>query len=260
MPTPTTDIAIYTSHDGMVSFAVNVFSDSVWLTQAQIAELFDKAQSTISAHISNIFTEGELEENSVHRKFRYTAKDGKSYRTSHYNLDVVISVGYRVKSIRGTQFRQWANRIITHHLMDGYTINEARIAAIEKKLDSFSDTVKAEFGEIKQAVSALTNRPIQIQNQIHIDNQQLENEIIKTLNTMIKSSADAQLNTELTEIQHNLKQVAIDPLSKNKIIHFFKNIGDEQSPIHQAITGAGMTKSIICELIKFGDALLKIFT
>ena len=102
--------------------------ETVWLTQKQLADLFDKNVRTISEHINNIFQEQELDEKAVIRNFRITASDGKSYNTQHYNLDVIISVGYRVHSLRGTEFRQWATRLLKTHLIAGYTINEKRLA------------------------------------------------------------------------------------------------------------------------------------
>jgi hypothetical protein len=103
---------------------VRLEEDTVWLTQKQMAELFQKDVRTVNEHIKNIFGEGELSSRSVIRKFRITASDGKKYNTTHYNLDVIISVGYRVKSLRGTQFRIWATNVLRKHLVDGYTINE----------------------------------------------------------------------------------------------------------------------------------------
>lgn len=89
----------------------------MWLPQAQVWQLFGKDKRTISEHISNIFSEGELDENSVVRKFRITAADGKNYATNHYNLDVIISVGYRVKSVQGTQFRIWATQRLNDKIL-----------------------------------------------------------------------------------------------------------------------------------------------
>lgn len=98
-------ILLYRAEDGKTQIQVKLQDETVWLTQAQMAELFQKNVRTINEHIKNIFKEGELEENSVIRNFRITAADGKQYDTNFYNLDVIISVGYRVKSHRGTQFR-----------------------------------------------------------------------------------------------------------------------------------------------------------
>ena len=101
--------------------------ETVWLTQKQIAELFDKSRVTITEHIKNVFAEGELEENSVCRNFRHTADDGKSYNTQYYNLDVIISVGYRVKSQRGTQFRIWATQCLKEYIVKGFTLDDERL-------------------------------------------------------------------------------------------------------------------------------------
>ena len=105
-----------------------------WLTQKQMAELFEKNVRTVNEHIKNIFKEGELEDVAVIRNFRITASDGKVYDTAHYNLDVIISVGYRVKSQQGTRFRQWATRTLRAHIVDGYTLNEQRVTEESGKL------------------------------------------------------------------------------------------------------------------------------
>ncbi len=122
------EIIIYKAKDGHVELTVNLFEDTVWLTQRQLSDFFDKNVRTISEHIDNIFKESELDEHSVIRNFRITAADGKTYDTKHYNLDVIISVGYRVHSKRGTEFRQWATAVLKEHLIKGYTINEKRLA------------------------------------------------------------------------------------------------------------------------------------
>jgi hypothetical protein len=101
-------------------------NETVWLSQLQLSNLFQKAKSTISEHIKNIFTEGELNQEAVVRNFRTTAKDGKNYDTTHYNLDVIISVGYRVKSLQGTQFRIWATQRLKEHIVKGFTLNDER--------------------------------------------------------------------------------------------------------------------------------------
>ncbi|MCL5436242.1 MAG: virulence RhuM family protein [Patescibacteria group bacterium] len=120
------EIVIYKSAEGpqvLVKFA----DETVWLSQSQMAELFGKDVRTVNEHIKNIFKEAELSQNSVIRKFRITAKDGKTYYTAHYNLDVIISVGYRVKSKRGTQFRIWATEHLRDYILRGYAVNEKRL-------------------------------------------------------------------------------------------------------------------------------------
>jgi len=118
------DIIIYQSDDGITRIETRLENETVWLTQAQMAELFQKGRTTITEHIKHIFDEGELEEDAVSRKFRHTAVDGKEYLTTFYNLDVIISVGYRVKSHQGTKFRQWATARLREYIVKGFTMND----------------------------------------------------------------------------------------------------------------------------------------
>ncbi|KYK85288.1 death-on-curing protein, partial [Aggregatibacter actinomycetemcomitans serotype d str. SA508] len=123
-------IQIYTSQDGKVSLNVSFEKETVWLTQAQMAELFDKDVRTINEHIRNIYAENELEEDPTIRKFRIVRQEGLrkvNRQIEHYNLDVIISVGYRVKSQRGVQFRQWATQTLKQYLVQGYALNDRRL-------------------------------------------------------------------------------------------------------------------------------------
>lgn len=120
--------------DTSISLEVKLEDETVWLTQAQMVDLFQTSKQNISLHTNNIFKEGELDANSVVKENLTTASDGKKYRTKYYNLDVIISVGYRVKSIRGTQFRQWANKILKDHLLRGYSVNQ-RLLYMESRID-----------------------------------------------------------------------------------------------------------------------------
>ncbi|KJR99271.1 MAG: cytochrome C [Desulfobulbaceae bacterium BRH_c16a] len=121
-------IVLYQAKDGQTTLDVQLQDETVWLTQAQMVELFHRDKRTVSEHIRNIFKEGELTEGAVVRKSRTTAADGKSYQTAWYNLDVIISVGYRVKSQRGTQFRIWATSVLKDYLVRGYAYNQRRLA------------------------------------------------------------------------------------------------------------------------------------
>ena len=120
------EILIYKNTDGNIKIDVHLEDETVWLTQAQICILFNKSKATISEHIKHIFEEGELEEHSVVRNFRTTAADGKYYDTNFYNLDVIISVGYRVKSPQGTQFRMWATQRLKEYIIKGFALNDER--------------------------------------------------------------------------------------------------------------------------------------
>ncbi|MFC4354200.1 virulence RhuM family protein [Chryseomicrobium palamuruense] len=117
-------IIMYQSVDGLTKIETNFDGDTVWLSIDQMADLFQRDKSTISRHIKNVFTEEELERDSVVAKFATTATDGKTYQVDYYNLDVIISVGYRVKSLRGTQFRIWANGILKEYLQKGFAMND----------------------------------------------------------------------------------------------------------------------------------------
>ena len=121
------EILIYQTEDGLSKIEVNLKSDTVWLSLDQMAELFQRNKSTISRHIRNLFKEGELDRESVVAKFATTASDGKQYRVDYYNLDVIISVGYRVKSLRGTQFRIWANSVLKEYIIKGFAMDDERL-------------------------------------------------------------------------------------------------------------------------------------
>ncbi len=125
---PGGEVLVYETPDGVVRVDVRLERDSVWLTQQQMAELFGRERSVVTKHVRNVFKEGELEQPAVCANFAHTARDGKSYQVEHYNLDVIISVGYRVKSTQGTRFRQWATRVLREHLVQGYTFNQTRLA------------------------------------------------------------------------------------------------------------------------------------
>lgn len=141
-------IEIYQAKDGTTQITVQFDQETVWLTQAQMGQLFEKNKRTISEHIRNIFKEGELEEKVVVRKSRTTTQHGamagktQTSKVSLYSLDVIISVGYRVKSQRGTQFRIWANSILKDYLVKGYATNEKRLAQKEQEVKLLKDGIQ----------------------------------------------------------------------------------------------------------------------
>ena len=135
------EVIIYKAKSGKTALEVKLDQETVWLNLNQMAELFDRDKSVVSRHIRNIFKEGELSSRSVVANFATTAADGKSYQVDYYNLDVIISVGYRVKSQRGTQFRIWATQVLKDHLLKGYTINEKRLKEQNERLAELQDTV-----------------------------------------------------------------------------------------------------------------------
>ena len=139
------EIVLYQPNNA-VHLEVRISNDSVWLTQSQIAFLFGVKQPAISKHLNNIFKSGELDENSVYSILEYTASDGKIYKTKFYNLDAILSVGYRVNSFNATMFRKWATSVLKDYLLKGYSINqrferlENRMSKTEEKIDFFVRT------------------------------------------------------------------------------------------------------------------------
>ena len=136
--------------DKEVKLEVRLENETVWLSIDEMSQLFGRDISVIGKHIRNIFKEGELVKDSVWAKFAYTASDGKNYQVDYYNLDVIISVGYRVKSQRGTQFRQWANKVLKEYLLKGYSVNQ-RLKDLEEKVD-------AKFGKHERQLDYLTDK------------------------------------------------------------------------------------------------------
>ena len=121
------NLLMYTTEDGLTKIEATFVNDTVWLSIEQMAELFQRDRSVIGKHIRNIFKEGELKKESVWAKFAHTADDGKTYQVDYYNLDVIISVGYRVKSLRGTQFRIWATNILKEYMQKGFALDDDRL-------------------------------------------------------------------------------------------------------------------------------------
>lgn len=123
----TSNIIIYQTEDGLTKIDVKIESDTVWLSQQQLVELYQSSKSNISEHIKHIFAEGELDKESVVRKFRTTADDGKNYDVTYYNLDMIISLGYRIKSAIATRFRIWATQRLKEYLIKGFTMDDERL-------------------------------------------------------------------------------------------------------------------------------------
>lgn len=135
-------IEIFKTEDGATEIRVILDNDTVWLNLNQISSLFERDKSVISRHIGNVFKEGELLRNSVVANFATTAEDGKTYQVDFYNLDVIISVGYRIKSKRGTQFRIWANKILKEYLLNGFILNEKKLILQNEKLKELQESIK----------------------------------------------------------------------------------------------------------------------
>ena len=172
------EIVIFESKDKEVRLSVSVDGKDVWLNRQQMADLFDRDVKTIGKHINNALKE-ELED-SVVANFATTANDGKTYKIDHYNLDMIISVGYRVKSNRGVEFRRWANGILKQFILNGYAINEKRLQALQKTVDiqtkMIANTMEIEAEDVLKAVSLYTDA-LQLLDQY--DHQTLEKPVGK---------------------------------------------------------------------------------
>ena len=144
------EIVLYQPND-QLSIEVKLENETVWLTQQQMAMLFNTTRNNITLHIGNIFKEGELDKDSVCKESLLTAADGKVYKTNFYNLDVIISVGYRVKSIVGTKFRQWANRVIKDYMLKGYAVNQ-RLLAMEERINKKFHTIENTLADHQEKI------------------------------------------------------------------------------------------------------------
>ena len=142
------EVVLYQPND-TIRLEVRLNKETVWLTQQQIAELFCVKQPAISKHLSNIFKEGELEKDSVHSILEYTASDGKLYKTHFYNLDAILSVGYRVNSVNATAFRRWATTVLKQYLLQGYSINQ-QLMQMEDRIDRRLESQHDEIQRIKE--------------------------------------------------------------------------------------------------------------
>lgn len=152
------EIVIYKTEDNNTEIAVQFDGDTVWLTQAQIVELFQSSKANISEHIKSIFTLGELEQDATVRKFRTVRQEGKrmvARSLEHFNLDVIISIGYRVNSKRGTQFRQWATQRLKEYLVKGYAINQKRLDELGKMVQLIEQSGKSENLQLQEAKGLL---------------------------------------------------------------------------------------------------------
>lgn len=215
------EIEIYTSTDSKVEILVKLENETVWLNQSQMTELFQTTKQNISLHTKNLFKEGELHEESVVKEYLTTAADGKKYKIQYYNLDVIISVGYRVKSLRGTQFRQWATQRLKEHLVQGYTLNQKRLDQLQQTIQLIQqsgETDELNLTEAKGLLNIISNYTQSFVLLNRFDSNKLDTN---------------QLNDNITyEIQHEEALEAITELkrqmmNRNEATQLFGNPKDE---------------------------------
>ncbi|WP_334083460.1 virulence RhuM family protein [Helicobacter typhlonius] len=192
----TNPIIIYQDSANNPAINIRLENETLWLTQRQIAELFDKDRSVITKHIKNIFEEGELLENSVCAKIAHTANDGKTYETLYYNLDMIISVGYRVNSKRATQFRQWANRILKEYLIKGFVLDDERLKG--QKQDYFDELLER-LRDIRSSEARMHAQVLKIFStaiDYDKDSSQVQ-ELFKTIQNKLHYSAHGRTASEI---------------------------------------------------------------
>ncbi len=148
-------IIIYKARCGSVSVKVKLQGETLWITQKQMSTLFETERSVITKHLRNIFKSKELEEKSVSAKFAHTAEDGKTYLTTFYNLDAILSVGYRVNSKRGTEFRIWATQVLRDHIVRGYSVNERRLRELNQAIRLIASVAERRLLTGEEATSLL---------------------------------------------------------------------------------------------------------
>lgn len=230
-------IEIYQAQDGSTQIDVQLEEETVWLTQAQMAVLFNKGRTTITEHISNVFKEGELIENMVCRDFRHTTQHGaikgktQSKNVKYYNLDVIISVGYRVKSKQGTQFRIWANRILKDYLVKGYALNEKRLAQKEQEVKLLKDGIHILSRAIEEKIEDnqwLTVFTKGLSLLDDYDHEQLDTKGLTTKEVIYPSLGDYQelINQMLTEFDSDVFGKEKDKSFQSSIAQIGKGFGE----------------------------------
>ena len=235
-------VRIFTSNDGQAQIEVALDQETTWLSLDQMTDLFDRDKSVISRHIGNVFKEGELDRSSVVAKNATTAADGKTYQVDYFNLDVIISVGYRVKSKRGVQFRQWATGVLKDHLVQGYTLNQRRLT--ERGI------------EFEQAVNLLSRT---LTNQGLVSNE--GEAVARVISDYARSWSLLQGYDEQQLAEVGIKQFDMQPLELDEAL---KAIGElkrtliakgEATELFGQLRGDGLTSALATIEQGFGDEL-----
>ena len=272
-------VIIYRSEDGTVQLEVQLYEETVWLTQHQMTVLFETTKQNVSLHINNAFKEGELERDSVVKDFLTTASDGKNYHVLYYNLDAIISVGYRVKSRRGTDFRKWAITVIKNHILHGNAVNqrferlEQRVSKTEEKIDFFVKTslppVEGIFydGQIFDAYKFITDLIKKAKTEIVL----IDNYVDETVLTMLdnrNTNVSATIYTshiseklDLALAKHNSQYQPINIERFNKSHDRFLIIDDDVYLIGGSIKDLGKKVSTFVKLsVPKGKFLVKLLS
>ncbi len=231
-------VVVYRTADNTLQLDVQLADETVWLTQQQMTVLFDTSKQNVSLHINNIFKEGELDKNSVVKDYLTTAADGKKYRTSYYNLDVIISVGYRVKSKRGTQFRQWATKVLNEYMLRGYAVDQ-RIFAVEERMDKRLLAHERRLEAVEEKIDFFVRTNVPPVEQVFFDGEFFEARVL--LERLIKTAAkrviiiDAYIDAATFEmLDVRVKSVTADIYSDSeyKSLRDMHNAAAGMQPVH----------------------------
>ncbi len=235
-------VRIFTSNDGQAQLEVALDQESAWLSLDQMTSLFERDKSVISRHIGNVFKEGELDRNSVVAKNATTAADGKTYHVDYYNLDVIISVGYRVKSQRGVQFRKWATGVLKDHLVQGYTLNQRRLT--ERSI------------EFEQAVNLLSRT---LTNQGLVSNE--GEAVARVISDYARSWSLLQGYDEQHLAEVGIKQPGMQSLELDEALRAIGELKQtliakgEATELFGQLRGGGLTSALATIEQGFGDEL-----
>ncbi len=242
------EIVIYQTPQKEVKLEVQLEKETVWLSQSQIATLFGTQRPAITKHLNNIFKAGELNKNSVSSILEHTATDGKTYKTQFYNLDAIISIGYRVNSKRATQFRIWATKTLKEHLIKGYTINEKRLLEAREKFKELQTAIT--FLQEKSKKELLSGQATEILN--------LLSSYAKTL-TLLEEYDKGKLKTikgekakfvlQYEECQRVIKEIKKELIAKKEVSNLFGNEIDKEfegiiKNLYQSFSGKELYKTI----------------
>ncbi|AIA75167.1 cytochrome C [Halomonas campaniensis] len=235
-------IQIFTSEDGQSHLEVTLEQDTVWLSQAQMAELFSTKRPAITKHLSNIYKSGELSEDSTCSILEHVAEHGQRYRTKHYNLDAIISVGYRVSSKRATHFRKWATQVLKEHLVQGYTLNQRRLT--ERGI------------EFEQAVSLLS-RTLTNQGLVSTEGEA----VARVISDYARSWSLLQGYDEQQLAEVGIKQPGMQPLGVEEALQAIGELKQtligkgEATELFGQLRGDGLTSALATIEQGFGDEL-----
>jgi hypothetical protein len=242
------EIVIYQTDNGTSSLEVRLYDDSLWMSLNQLAALFDRNKSVISRHLHNIFKSGELQRDAVVAKKATTAADGKTYQVEYFNLDAIISVGYRVNSIRGTHFRIWATSVLKEHLIQGYTVNERRLAEkglieMEQAISLLSQTLQSReliTDQGKAVLSVITQYAKSWMILVHYDEDRLELPKTKTPVKQVLTYQQAQKAISTLKSELVRREEASDLFGQERAEHLQGILGS----IDQTFDGEDLYPSV----------------